>query len=155
MGSVTYYRDSNLGLELQGDVQTTTLNDGSSGVAIGPVYRFTKPLSPTVHAAIGAQHFYGPIVPSANVPGGTTFYANGPNWATTASVGGSVDIPVPGTRGFVAVRLEAWYQYFHASYGPIITVNSGGQVNLNAYQLNPGLVFRFGHASPVSPRRKH
>ena len=142
--SATYYWDENVGLEVEGSFYSTTSNDGSSGGAMGPVYRFRKPLSPTIHALAGAQHFLGPIIPSYS---GTGYYANAPIWAPTLSLGGSIDVPVPDTRGHLAVRVEASYQYLHGSYGPVYDNSVGGQMNINTYRLNPGLVFKFGRIS--------
>ena len=144
VGSVTHYFDHNLGFELRGNAQNPSLREGSNGGAVGPVYRFAVRFSPTIHALVGAQHFVGPMVPTYS---GTSYYGNAPVWAATVSIGMSGDISLPKTGKHLALRMDASYQYFHASYGPVEGPTYGGQVNVNAYSLNPGLVFRFGHAN--------
>jgi hypothetical protein len=148
LASATYYKDKNVGFELQGNYQVTSSTEGSKGGAIGPVYRFMVPyVYPTIHLLVGSQYFLGPLVPSY---GGTGFYANPPEWATTVSVGGSGDIPVPKTHGHLAIRVKVSYEYLHSSNGPVYSPSQGGQVNINSYLLNPGLVVKFGHAKSGS-----
>jgi hypothetical protein len=147
--SGTYYWDRNLGVEVEGSYYEQTVNDGRRGGAAGPAYRFVLPhVLIKAHGLIGGEKFLGPVIPNN---GTSTFYANPPVWATVVTVGTSVDIVVPKTRGHFALRAEADYQYIHASYGPAGTFN-GGQVNINGYRIAPGLVFRLGHTA-YSPRR--
>jgi len=143
MGSVAYYLDKNLGLELQGNTQIPSVSETSTGGAVGPVYRFNTRFKPTIHANAGAQRFVGPIVPTF---AGTGYYGNAPTWASTVSIGASGEWPVPMTKGHLAIRLQASYEYLHCSYGPVSGPLNGGQVNVNSYNIDPGLVLRFGHA---------
>jgi len=152
MASVTYYKDRNFGFEVRGNTQIPSISETSTGGAVGIVYRFSTPFKPTIHANGGAQRFVGPNVPTIN---GTGYYGNPPTWASTASFGASGEWSVPRTNGLIAIRLDASYEYFHCSYGPITGPLNGGQVNVNGYNINPGLVFRLGHASGGGYRRSN
>ena len=152
MGSITYYRDKNFGFELRGNTQIPSISETSTGGAVGIVYRFGVRFYPTVHANGGAQRFVGPNVPSFD---GTGYYGNAPTWASTASFGASGEIFIPKTNGHLAIRFEANYEYFHCSYGPVVGPLNGGQVNVNSYNIDPGLVLRFGHAGSGGYRRSN
>lgn len=150
MGSVTYYFDQNVGIEFRGNTQISTLSEGSTGMALGPVYRFATRFRPAIHGNAGGQRFVGPVIPTY---AGTAYYGNAPVWAITASIGASAELSIPKTNGHLALRLEASYEYFHCTYGIVTVPFNGGQVNVNSYNINPGLVLRFGHARSSVYRR--
>ena len=164
IGSGAYYFNKYLGLEGSLASHPDGSGDGFTTINGGPIARYpiggSGGLTPFIHALVGTTRVGGPNENMTEANGTTSIHMVNPyRWGTSLTVGGGMDLPIPGLSQHLSWRIfQADYQYMHASFGPPATLPPdgstnilGGRANINAAQLSTGLVYHIGSIIPPPP----
>ena len=152
IGSGAYYFNKYFGGEVIYTNHPDGVNDGVSGVSLGPIMRLpTENFTLFAHGLVGGARLGGP---NSEVPG---IVEHEPyTWGVALTVGGGMDYDLPFWDNRFSLRLfEADYRYMHADFGPYVGIPTsgalGGRANLDAVELSTGIVTHFGHILPPPP----
>ena len=164
IGSGAYYFNKYLGLEASLASHPDGQGDGFTTINGGPTVRLPMDgigsITPFMHALVGATRIGGPNFNTVETDGVTQIHLVNPyRWGTTLTVGGGLDLPIPGFSHRLSWRVfQADYQYMHVSFGPGANLPPdgstnilGGRANINNAQLSTGLVFHMGSIIPPPP----
>ena len=170
IGSGAYYFNKYLGGEVSMASHPDGPGDGFTTLNAGPIVRVPGSIfgdvTPFLHALVGATRIGGPNYTGYYLNGaGPTNFVNPYTWGTSLTVGGGMDLPIPGFGNHLSWRIfQADYQYMHASFGPANNFVDplaspaapgvailGGRANINAAQLSTGLVYHIGSVIPPPP----
>jgi outer membrane protein OmpA-like peptidoglycan-associated protein len=133
VGGVAEYADHSLG-------NKDTFQDAMGGI----IFRYpgSMGVTPFVHGLAGASRVGGPNA-EPNVYHNFT-------WGPALKVGGGLDYDTPFFNHHLAIRLfQADFVYVHADFGP--QNQTGGRANVDAAELNTGLIYKFGSIVPPPP----
>ena len=152
IGSGAYYFTKYVGAEINFVAHPDGKNDGlytsSAGlIARAPMDHYTL----FVHGLVGGAYLGGPNNEDPNFQ-----YHEPYRWGPTLTAGGGMDYDLPFFNNRFSLRLfEADYRYIHTSYGPPVSIPTGGilggRTNLNGIDLSTGIVTHFGHIIPPPP----
>jgi hypothetical protein len=152
IGSVAYFFNKYVGGEVVFVAHPDGNNDSLYTVSAGPIFRAPmQNFSVFAHGLVGGADLLGPNDDSA------AGYSHNPyQWGVGLTAGGGMDYDIPYFNNRFSLRLfEADYRYVHADFGPYTaaptTGTGGGRANLNAIDLNTGIVMHFGHIIPPPP----
>jgi len=152
IASGAYYHNRYLGGEAIFTDHPSGVNDGVSGISVGPIVRL--PLENFTlfgHGLIGAARLGGPNTTIGGVREDEAY-----KWGIGLTAGGGMDMDLPFWDNRFSWRVfEADYRFIHADFGPYTGIGSGGSLggraNLNAVELSTGIVTHFGHIIPPPP----
>jgi hypothetical protein len=152
IASGAYYHNRYLGGEAIFTDHPSGVNDGVSGISVGPIVRL--PLENFTlfgHGLIGAARLGGPNTTIGGVREDEAY-----KWGIGLTAGGGMDMDLPFWDNRFSIRIvEADYRYLHADFGPYAGIPTsgilGGRANLNAVELSTGIVTHFGHIIPPPP----
>jgi hypothetical protein len=152
IGSGAYYFNKYVGGEINFVSHNSGNNDGmfssSAGLIVrAPMQNFTL----FAHGLAGGGQLGGP-----NSEVLATIEHEPYRWGPTLTAGGGMDYDLPFFNNKFSLRLfQADYRYWHADFGPAVTVPTfgtlGGRANLSGVDLSTGLVMHFGHIIPPPP----
>jgi hypothetical protein len=152
IGSVAYYANKYFGGEVIYTNHPDGLNDGVSGVSLGPIARLPyENMTFFAHGLVGTERLGGP---NSDLP--ATFEHEPYTWGVALTAGGGIDYNMPFWNNRFSLRLfEADYRYMHVDFGPYVGIPTvgvlGGRANLSAIELSTGIVTHFGHILPPPP----
>jgi hypothetical protein len=152
IGSVAYYINKYAGAEVIYTNHPDGTNDGVSGASGGVIFR--APMQDFTlfgHGLAGAARIGGP---NSDIP--TSFEHEPYRWGPALTAGGGMDYAIPFFNNRFSLRVfEADYRWIHASFGPPVSIPTGGilggRTNLSAVELSTGIVTHFGHIIPPPP----
>jgi hypothetical protein len=151
-GSVAYYFSKNVGGEIEVLAHPDGTNDSLYTFSAGPIFRLPlQNFQLFAHGLVGGGRLLGP---NSDAP--ATFFHNDYRWGVALTAGGGMDYDLPFFDHRFSLRLfEADYQYVHADFGPYTAPPTGGmgggRANLNAVDLNTGIVMHLGSLIPPPP----
>jgi outer membrane protein OmpA-like peptidoglycan-associated protein len=152
IGSVAYYFNKYVGGEVNFVAHPDGNNDSLYTASAGPIFRAPmQNFTVFAHGLVGGADLLGP---NDDSPAG---YSHNPyQWGVGLTAGGGMDYDLPFFNNRFSLRLfEADYRYVHADFGPYTAAptvgTGGGRANLNAVDLNTGIVMHFGHIIPPPP----
>lgn len=151
-GSVAYYFNKYVGGEINLVAHPDGNNDSLYTASAGPIFRAPmQNFTVFAHGLAGGARLLGPNDDSA-----AGFSHNPYQWGVGLTAGGGMDYDLPFFNNRFSLRLfEADYRYIHADFGPYTaaptTGTGGGRANLNAVDLDTGIVMHFGHIIPPPP----
>ncbi len=152
IGSVAYYFNKYVGGEVVFVAHPDGNNDSLYTVSAGPIFRAPmQNFTVFAHGLAGGADLLGPNDDSA-----AGFSHNPYQWGVGLTAGGGMDYDIPYFNNRFSLRLfEADYRYVHADFGPYNAAPTpgvgGGRANINAIDLNTGIVMHFGHVTPPPP----
>jgi len=152
MLSGAYYFNKYVGGEVVSAYHPDGQNDGMYSVSAGPIFRAPmQNFTLFAHGLVGAANLGGP---NSDVP--ATFEHEPYRWGASLTVGGGMDYDLPFYNHRFGLRLfQADYRYIHESYGPAVSIPTGGvlggRANLGGAELSTGILVHFGHIAPPPP----
>ena len=152
IASGAYYHNRYLGGEAIFTDHPSGVNDGLSGISVGPIVRL--PMDDFTlfgHGLIGTARLGGPNTTIGGLREDEPY-----KWGIGLTAGGGMDMELPFWENRFSWRVfEADYRYIHADFGPYVGLPTGGilggRANLNAVELSTGIVTHFGHIIPPPP----
>ncbi len=142
--SATGFFNRRVGLQAEGQFSPHGPDDCVYAAQGGPVVRFqVGRLVPFGHILAGRTRVGGPLEQACT-------------WGLGATAGLGIDyvLPNPFLRNHLAIRpIQADYTYSHVDFGPSTppVYLNGGLINMKAYRLSAGVVFRLGDMQPEHP----
>ncbi len=154
IGSGAYYFNKYVGGEVNFVAHPDGRNDSLYTASAGPIVRAPfQNFTVFAHGLAGGARLLGPNDDSA-----AGFSHNPYRWGVGLTAGGGMDYDLPFFNNRFSLRLfEADYRYIHADFGPYVAAPvpgpqpGGGRANLNAVDLNTGIIMHFGHIIPPPP----
>ena len=152
IASGAYYHNRYLGGEAIFTDHPSGVNDGLSGISVGPIVRLPmENFTLFGHGLVGTARLGGP-----NTTIGGLREVEPYKWGIGLTAGGGMDMDLPFWENRFSWRVvEADYRYIHADFGPYVGLPAsgtlGGRANLNAVELSTGIVTHFGHIIPPPP----
>jgi len=152
MLSGAYYFNKYVGGEVVAGFHPDGQNDGFYNVSAGPIFRAPmQNFTLFAHGLVGGGKLGGP---NSEVP--ATLEHEPYRWGATLAVGGGMDYDLPFFDHRFGLRLfQADYRYIHTSYGPSVSIPTGGvlggRANLSGVELSTGILVHFGHIVPPPP----
>ena len=152
IASGAYYHNRYLGGEAIFTDHPSGVNDGLSGISVGPIVRLPmENFTLFGHGLVGTARLGGP-----NTTIGGLREVEPYKWGIGLTAGGGMDMDLPFWENRFSWRVfEADYRYIHADFGPYVGLPTsgilGGRANLNAVELSTGIVTHFGHIIPPPP----
>ena len=152
IGSGAYFFNKYVGGEVVVTAHPDGNNDSLYTASAGPIFRAPmQNFTIFAHGLAGGARLLGPNDDSA-----AGFSHNPYQWGVGLTAGGGMDYDIPYFHNMFSLRLfEADYRYIHADFGPYNAAPTGGvgggRANLNAVELNTGIVAHFGHIIPPPP----
>jgi outer membrane protein OmpA-like peptidoglycan-associated protein len=151
-GSVAYYFSKYVGGEVLVTAHPSGTNDSLYTFSGGPVFRVPmQNFQLFAHGLAGGTRLLGP---NSDAP--ATEFHNDYEWGVGLTAGGGMDYDLPWFNHKFSLRLfEADYKYVHTNFGPYTPPptggTGGGRANLNAVELDSGIVMHFGSIVPPPP----
>lgn len=145
IGSGAYYFNRYLGGEISYAAHPDGPGDSFNTINAGPIVRVPMgdngTVTPFLHALVGTTRIGGPNYVGYYTDGvGPVHFNNPEKWGASLTVGGGMDLLLPGFGHHLAWRVfQADYQYMHASFGP---ANSFVDPNPPAPPTTPPAEFR-------------
>jgi outer membrane protein OmpA-like peptidoglycan-associated protein len=152
MLSGAYYFNKYVGGEVVAAFHPDGQNDGLYTYSAGPIFRAPmQNFTLFAHGLVGGAYLGGP---NSEVP--ATFEHEPYRWGAALTVGGGMDYDLPYFNHRFGLRLfQADYRYIHESYGPPVSIPTGGilggRANLDGVDLSTGILVHFGHIIPPPP----
>ncbi|MGP8260979.1 MAG: hypothetical protein ACLQM6_13610 [Acidobacteriaceae bacterium] len=151
IGSAAIYFNDHVGIEAVLTSHPSGANDGATGISAGMIYRLAKQnFTLFGHTLYGTERLGGP---NNDTPAALEHEPY--TWGLGLTAGGGLDYNMPFLDNRFSLRLvEADYRYIHENFGTYVGVPTsgvlGGTTNLNAIELNTGLVAHLGNLEPPS-----
>lgn len=151
IGSAAIYFNDHVGIEAVLTSHPSGANDGATGYSAGMIYRLAKQnFTLFGHTLYGTERLGGP---NNDTPAALEHEPY--TWGLGLTAGGGLDYNMPFLDNRFSLRLvEADYRYIHENFGTYVGVPTsgvlGGTTNLNAIELNTGLVAHLGNLEPPS-----